>query len=55
MGRQAAVVPCIWKADHLKAEWSTLAQWLGKEKALAEISKLMGSRRAVASIQNRQG
>ena len=55
MGRQVAVVPCIWKADHLKAEWSMPAQWLGTEKTLARISKLMGSHRAVASKHNRQG
>lgn len=55
MGRQVAVVPCIWKADHLKAEWSMPAQWLGTEKTLARISELMGSHRAVASKHNRQG
>lgn len=55
MGRQAVVVSCIWKADHLNAEWGALAQWLGKEKPLAEISELMGSCRVVASKHNRQG
>lgn len=49
------VVLCIWKANHLKAEWCTLAQRLGKGKVLAEISELMGLLRAVASKHNRQG